>query len=249
VISMRLAIAALLVALTAQPVFAQSDPPDDYFGSLAITLEQLSEDVVNYISQREGIAVFYVLPRGWEVAEQGVDPETGEINPDMPKYIVGSRSPVIDEEEAPDLVFELNIYRHGLLEEMPEGLGEDERRQYEQDEFFNFLDVQLATNIALGLSCANPNEIYPKPYGLGSREPTYFVPIYYETEGGSMVYTFTSVTAGKVWMLKFLVKESQIENYTPLVSLIVNNCFALTDADFAAWQEYMEELQEQQGDS
>jgi len=235
----RLTVAIAAMLMLALPAYAQDDVPDDTIGSGAITVEQLQEDLEVFISGREGIVVFYVLPRGWSIAEQGIDPDTGEYIGAIPKYIVGSRSPVIDEKEAPDMVFELNIYRLGLLDDMDEGLSEEEIAAYESARFGEFLDQQLSQNITLGLDCVSQAaEIAPKPYGVGNRPPTYFVPIYYQSDGGAMIYTFTSVTAGKVWMLKFLVQEEQVENYQALVALVVNNAFAMSDEEFVAWQEH-----------
>lgn len=72
-----------------------------------------------------------------------------------------------------------------------------------------------------------------------TRPPTVFVPIFYEVppahnskSKGSVLYTFTSVVNGKVWMLKFLVAKDQIDNYGALIALILNNSFGMTKAEY-----------------
>lgn len=229
--------ALLLVPVAAQ---AQTTAPSDAIGSLVITNEQMANDVEVFITAHAGINVFYILPRGWDVGEQGVDKETGELMENVNRYVLVSRSPVVDENDVPDLVFELNIFDYGLLDGMPEGLSDEERMRYEADAFTSFLDVQLSDALNSGLHClSNPGDIVPKPYGTGTRPKTLFVPIYYETQGGAEIYTFTSAYAGKVWMLKFLVKADQVANYGGLIALILNNSFALTPEEFDEYNQDM----------
>lgn len=233
---MKTAIAFALVILLAQGAWAQTGPPEDSGGSGAISFEDLSDNIEVFATHREGIVVFFILPVGWPVAEPGVDRATGELDEELSRYTLLSRSPVVDEDEAADLVFELSIFRYGLPDEWSDGVTEEEKSELERAAFWDFLDVQMSANLEAGLHCATPTEeIKAKPYGTGTRPPTLFVPIFYEPRGGgARMYTFTSTHAGKVWMLKFLVKEDQIDNYGALIALVVNNSFAMTEAEFEA---------------
>jgi hypothetical protein len=233
---MRTAIACAIVMLLVQPAWAQDSVPEDTVGSGAITFEDLSEGLEVFATHREGIVVFFVLPVGWPVAEPGADRETGELSEELGRYTLLSRSLVADDDEAADLVFEMTVFSNALPEEWAEGTTEEEQAELEKSAFWDFLDVQMSQSLRAGLHCVTPaEEIKAKPYGTGTRPPTYFVPIFYEPQGGgARIYTFSSVYDGKVWMLKFLVKEDQIDNYGALIALITNNSFAMTEAEFEA---------------
>jgi hypothetical protein len=222
--------------LTAAPAWAQEDDPD-IMGSGVITPEQMSEDISVCITKFENIVVFYVLPRGWEGAEQGIDRETGRLDEELNRYVLLSRSPMAEDDEAPDFVFELSIYREVLPEEWDAGLSEEERSEMEESAFWDFVNMQMGVNAKAGWHCVTPqSEIKAKPYSTGTRQPTFFVPIFYEREGKVNIYTFTSITAGKIWGLKFLVKSDQIDNYGALIAYIINNAFAMPEEDFEEYQ-------------
>lgn len=222
--------------LAAGPAWAQEG--DEPYDSGLITFEDLSEDLSVCITSFEGIVVFYVLPRGWEGAEQGVDRQTGKLDEELNRYVLLSRSPMTDESEAPDLVFELSIFREVLPSEWDAGLSEDEKSEMEEAAFWEFIDAQMAVNAKAGWHCVTPlEEIKAKPYGTGTRPPTLFVPIFYEREGKVNIYTFTSITAGKVWVIKFLVKTDQVDNYGALIALILNNSFAMPEEAFEEYQQ------------
>lgn len=232
---MRIAIAIAVALACLQAAWAQEGPPEGTVGSGAITIEDLNNIEV-FATHREGIVVFFVLPPGWPVAEPGVDRETGELDESLVRYTLLSRSPVADENEVADLVFEMTIFKEALPEEWAEDLTEEEKAELEQAAFWDFLNAQLGAAINSGLKVVSDTaDIAAQPYGTGTRPATYFVPIYYETQGGgAMIYTFTSLYAGKVWMLKFLVKEEQVDNYGALIAFILNNSFAMTEAEFDA---------------
>ena len=231
----------LLAAVLLLPVAAHAQATEGgEGGSGVITIDQLDKDLEVFFTEYAGINVFYVLPRGWDVGEQGVDKETGKLMENVNRYVLVSRSPVVDENDVPDLVFELSIFDYGLFDGMPAGVSDEERATYEQESFMAFLDVQLSDALNSGLHClSDPGDIRPKPYGTGTRPPTLFVPIYYETQGAAKIYTFTSAYDGKVWMLKFLVKADQVQNYGGLIALILNNSFALTPEEFAELAEHV----------
>lgn len=223
----------LAALLLAAPAWAQEDPADGGAGVIAGP-----DNIANCITKFEGVVVFYVLPKGWEGAEQGVDRETGELDEDLQRYVLLSRSPRTDANGAPDLVFELSIYREALPSSWDADLSAAERAEMEQAAFWEFIDAQLAVNTEEGWELVTPEaSIAAKPYGTGARPSTYFVPVSYERAGRLRLYTFTTVTAGKVWSLKFLVSAEQDRNYTALISFILNNSFAMSEAQFDRYQE------------
>jgi hypothetical protein len=230
------ALAGLL--LTAVPAWAQEESTEDESaGSGLITFEDLSQNLVVCATEFEGIVVLYVLPKGWEGAEQGVDRQTGKLDEELNRYVLLSRSPMADENEAPDMVFELSIFRQGLPEDWDEGLSEDEKQEMEESAFWDFIDAQMSQALKDQWHCVTPqSEIQAKPYGTGTRAPTFFVPVFYEREGKVNIYTFTSITSGKIWMLKFLVKAEQADNYGALIALILNNTFAMPKEKFEEYQ-------------
>ena len=221
--------------LVAAPCFAQGNDgrPAGTVGSGSITVEQILQDIVQYTAERNGINVFFVLPRGWELQEEGLDKQTGELVEGVPAYMLLSRAPVADPDDPTDLVFEMLIYEQGLTENLPEDLPEEERTH--KARFRGFLDAQLSQALSRGWTVeTDVKDIVPKPYGPDDRPygQTAFVPIFYKTEEGAMLYTFTSVAWDTVWMLRFLVAKDQTDNYGALIALILDNSFALTDEQY-----------------
>jgi hypothetical protein len=236
-----LAAIALIIAVPAGAAHAQQNNGDDVppgtKGSGVITLEQMTEDLQFFRIEQEGIFVHFVLPAGWELVEEGVDPATGEVDPDIPAYVLLSRSPIHTADEPTDFIFELDIYHQGLTEDLPADLPEEERNPGVQ--LWNFLNAQMSLYLKGGLTCRTArNEIEAKPYGTTSpqRQPTFFVPLAYDTPTGAELYTFTTFTGDKVWTLKFLVAEDQIDNYGALIALILDNSFGLTEKELKEQQ-------------
>lgn len=221
--------------LAAAPAWAQDSAGES--GAGVISVPDL-DNIANCVTLFEGLAVLYVLPKGWEGAEQGVDRQTGKLDEELKRYVLLSRSPQRDDNGAPHLVFELSIYRQALPVEWDASLSAAERAEMEQAAFWEFIDAQLAVHAEQGWELDMPQDsIAAKPYGTGARPSTYFVPVHYEREGKIKLYTFTSVAAGKVWSLKFLVQAEQDENYQALIAFILNNSFAMSEAKFAEYQE------------
>jgi hypothetical protein len=246
---MRRLLFVIILALAATPALAQDkdsnkqgELPPGVVGSGAITLQQLTEDLQFLITEKYGIVVAFVLPRGWELVEQGIDPKTGKLREDLNVYSVISRAPVAKKGDPTDLIFELHIFKRGLLEDLPKNTKPEDKTEAVQ--FRNFLDEQLGINLKAGLKClTKAADINAKPYGPPTRPKTYFVPIFYEVPPppdsggkGSMLYTFTSVAGNKIWMLKFLVSKDQVDNYGALIAFVLDNALAMTK------QQYEEQL-------
>jgi hypothetical protein len=226
----------LLIALHAGAAFAQQTTGDDVppgtTGSGIITLDQMTEDLQFFRIEQQDIYVHFVLPVGWELLEEGIDPATGEVDPDIPAYVLLSRAPVHTPDEATDFIFELDIYYQGLTEDLPEDTPEDQRNPGVQ--LWDFLNSEISLYLRGGLTLRTArNQIEAKPYGTTSpqREPTFFVPLAYDTPSGAELYTFTTFTGDTVWELKFLVSEGQIDNYGALIALILDNSFGLTEQE------------------
>jgi hypothetical protein len=282
------------VLLLSSAAFAQASAQggaDDQGPSGVITLEQL-KDMQSLIAQKEGVVVNFVLPQSWEVVEEGIDPKTKKVREDLNVYSLLSRRPVADPQEPTDFIFELDIYKHGLLEGLPADVKPEEATAAAQ--FKRFLDLQMSINLKGGLKVVSkPADIVPKLYGPDTRPKTVFVPIFYKTPGGAMLYTFTSVITdtyhfstcpyfaksmvtmplkdaaalgygpcmlcqprekdgtqikvdpaatvylthsgppvSKVWQLKFLVSEDQVDNYSALISMLLYNAFGVTEGEF-----------------
>lgn len=219
---------------------AKGGEPTGSIGSGAITATQFTKDLQILMTEWQGTVINFVLPRGWELVEAGMDPKTGKLRDDLKIYSLLSHAPVAKKGDATDLLFELDIFKQGLLEDLPADTPADQRTEPAQ--FNGFLNTQITINIKAGARCVTkPQDIVAKPYGPPTRPPTMFVPIFYEvppahnSKGkGSVLYTFTSVAGGKVWMLKFLVAKDQIDNYGALIALILNNSFGLTKAEYEA---------------
>jgi hypothetical protein len=231
---LRIAVLALVggavLASTAWAAPAKSSgnsEPAGSAGSGAVTATQITKDLQFLLTEREGIVVNFVLPRGWELVEESTDPKRNI-------YALISRAPVTKKGDPTDLLFELDIYKHGLLEDLPADTPQDQRDSGVQ--LWNFLNAQITMNLKAGAKCTTkPQNIEAKPYGPPSRDPTMFVPIFYDipappkTKGkGSTLFTFTSMVGDKVWMVKFLVAKDQVDNYGALIALVLNNSFGMT---------------------
>ena len=215
--------------LLAVPALAANDKPPAKGASGAqddsgvITMEQLAKDMQYLQAEWQGIVVHYVLPKGWELQEQ-------YAKEDAKQYTVTSHSLTPDKDTPPDMIFELTVFSRGLLDDLPADASEADKTGRVQ--FRNFLDEQISINLKAGLKCkTKPADIVPKGYGPTTRPPTFFVPIQYDTPWKEKLYTFTTVTADKIWMVKFLIKENQVENYGALVALMLFNTFGMTAAE------------------
>lgn len=230
---------ALLAGLTAVAGAAadtgkqKGDLPPGTVGSGAMNLEQLTKQLQFLSAQKEGIVVNFILPKGWELVEEGVDAKTGKVREDLNVYSLLSRRPVADPKDPTDFLFELDIFKHGLLE----GAKADAKTgkmPTDADRFKDFLDTQMSINIKGGLKVTSkPADITPRAYGPDKGRPkTIFVPVFYQTPTGADLYTFTSVSGDKVWQVKFLVSKGQTENYGALIALMLDNTFGMTDAEY-----------------
>ncbi len=227
--------ALLLLATTA---FAQTSQDDrekglDHERSGVITLEQLQKDLKTHHTGFGGIVVSFVLPKGWEPIEATVNPKTLKQYEEIGIYSLVAAAPTEDENEPPDMVFELDIFEKSLLADLPPETPIEERQPVFQ--MWNFLNEQINFHIKGNLKLVTPiREIKPQPYGTSpEREPTWFTHLKFEIPDGGMLYTFTALSGDKVWMLKFYVEEGQTENYGALIALILNNTFGLTEAEFS----------------
>jgi hypothetical protein len=237
-----LVLGCLALAAPAMAQAPKDERPAGTIGSGAITIEQIKNEVVEYTAKRNGINVFFVLPRGWELQEEGLDKKTGSLVEGVPAYMLLSRAPVAKPEDPTDLIFELRIYEKGLTQDLPKDMSAEDRDQ--KARFKAFLDSQLSQALSRGWKVmTDTKDIVPKPYGPKDRPygQTAFVPIFYQTKEGAMLYTFTTVTWDSVWMMSFLVTKDQTDNYGALMALMLDNSFALTDQQFDAVQKAQQE--------
>jgi len=204
--------------------------PPGTTGSGAITLKQIMEELQYMVAEKYGIVIYYVLPKGWKVEEQGKDPKTGKLREDLNSYVLISHRPMPDPKEPTEFIYELDVYKRGLMEDPPKDLKQGDDPVAVQ--FANFLNEQLSINLKAGLKCkTNKRDIVPKLYGPKDR-PTAFVKITYEVPNGAILHTFTSVTGDKIWQLKFLIAKGQEDNYDPLIPLLLYNTFGMTKEQF-----------------
>jgi hypothetical protein len=199
-------IVVLLALLAALPAFAAPDKdkkdqkdqgvPPGTIGSGTVTLEQLTKELQFLTAQKEGIVVNFILPKNWELIEEGIDAKTGKVREDLNVYSLLSRRPVTDPKDPTPFIFELDIYKHGLTEAVKAD-PKTGQLPTTAEQFKNSLDLQMSSNIKGGLKVkSKPADIVPRVYGPGKTRPqTIFVPISYETPTGAMLYTFTSVAA------------------------------------------------------
>lgn len=213
---------------------ARAQQSQDSAGSGMITIDDFADSIEWMATSYEDIVILWILPKNWEVAEQGVDPETGELDERMGRYVLMARAPMFEDETEPDMVIELSIYRTSLHEGLPEDATKEEVAEHEEEMMLAFLDTQISEALHNGLVCLTESEDMGfLPYGTGTRPPTYFFPLKFATPNNeTMIYTFSSAYKDRVWGLRFLMKEEQVDNYLPLVALIVNNSFAMTEEEY-----------------
>lgn len=228
----------VFVALLGGAAFAQTSSKDvekdlDHDRSGVITIEQLGK-LQTFTIKVADIAVFFVLPQGWELEEPTVDRTTGKQLDKVNVYVVYSNSVGHEDQKVPDLIFELTVFLKGLDEDLPPDIPEEQRSVGYQ--FRRFLNEQISYNLKGGLDLKTPlSAIDAKPYGTSSkRAPTLFVPLKFEVPQGGELYTFSSFTGNKAWQIRFYVEENQIENYGALIALILDNAFGLTKDEFEA---------------
>ena len=221
-------LAAVMLVASSTAALAQQgqQPQQDGDSSMVITLEQMQKSLEKYRTERDGIVVHFVLPSGWELVEQGIDPETGEEIQEMGIYALLARRPVPG--DAPtDFIFEMDIYDRRLMEDLPPDLSEEERQ--EDFQFMSFLNAQISINARAGMKMTSEvRDIVPKQY----RKGMFWVPIYYESQAnGTKLLTFTTAVDRKLVMLKFLISKDAMELHRGLVSLIINNSWVITEEE------------------
>jgi hypothetical protein len=240
-------------AWAAQPKKDKSGgAPKDATGAGAISFADFTGKLDYKVTERFGIVISFILPKGWELVEGGIDPKTGKVRDDMEIYSLISRAPVAKKGDPTDFIFEMDIVKRGLLDNLPGNTPENERDSATQ--FWGFLNSQISMNLKSGMKCVTKTrDIEAKPYGPPTREPTMFVPIQYEvppppkSKGkNATLYTFTSVVGDKVWMMKFLVNKDQLDAYDDLIALMLRNSFGETQADFDARMKRIKEQQQAQ---
>lgn len=223
-ISMLLAAAALL---STGPAQAQSDTKELPQGTdrmMAITIDQMENAVEKLRTVRDGMVVHFVLPKGWELLEQGIDPKTGESIKSVGIYALLAKRPMPGDSPT-DFIFEMDIYERRLMEDLPPDLPEEERA--EDYQFMNFLNAQIAINARAGMKMTSEiRDIIPKEYRKGS----YWVPIYYESQTtGAKLITFATAVDRKLVMLKFLISKDALELHSGLVAFIINNSWVISE--------------------
>lgn len=229
----------LICAGLTSAAFAQGgdDRPKGTVGSGAITMEQMQEGLQYLIAKRYGINVNYVLPEGWEVVTREI-PGKGQT-PSV--FSTMSRRKMPNPSDPTNFIFELNIYEPNITA----GIDDKDQKRFDEavgKRFRDFLDAQLSLNIkGKNKVISKANDIVPKNYGptprngISTRPQTTMVPIHYQVPppkgkgNAAELYTFTGLTGGRIWQLKFLVNADMVKTYEPLIAIIVNNSFALTD--------------------
>ncbi|MDQ3023627.1 MAG: hypothetical protein M3R04_04455 [bacterium] len=240
VVVLSLAFIGSATAAPAKPApktVPKDDRPAGTVGSGAISYEQISSGLQFLIAQKHGIAVNYVLPKGWEVVEKiipGKDKTPGV-------FTTMSRRKMSDPSDPTDFIFELSVYEPNITASIPKNLDKKAYDDAVGKRFREFLDAQLVVNIkGKNKVISRAGDISPKAYGprndsgATTRPPTTFVPIHYQVPPpkgkgeAAELYTFTGLTGGHIWQLKFLVNQDQLKVYESLIAMIVNNTFALT---------------------
>ena len=219
--------AAVISCLFATGALAQSGTPKGSAGGGAITIEQLTKLLEPHIAEKFGIVVHFVLPKGWELVEQGVDPKSGKMVEGHNRYVLLSRRPMDDPKEPTDFIFELSIFEHPLdVGSLSKDASAEELRKALGEQLSEFLNVDMSDNLRAKFDLVSkPSDIKAKEY----RKGTYFVPIRYKSPEGSMLYTFTSFEGKTIYQLKFLVSEDMVDQHGMLIALMLRNSFALTD--------------------
>ncbi|MCB1222192.1 MAG: hypothetical protein H7A35_02745 [Planctomycetales bacterium] len=221
-----LACLAAVLMLGATPAFAQQggqNPPETGDDSMVITLKQMSENLDKFRTERDGIVVHFVLPKGWDLIEQGIDPKTGEEIKDVGMYALLARRPMPGDTPT-DFIFELDIYDRRLMEDLPADIPEEDRNESAQ--FWGFINAQIAMNARSGIKMTSEvRDINLKEY----RKDMAWVPIYYESQAnGTRLITFTTVVDRKLVVMKFLISKDMYEVHKGLVALIINNSWVIT---------------------
>jgi len=218
--------ACLLLGLPAHAQGTGKDLPEGTERSMAITIDQMQNAVEKLRTVRDGVVVHFVLPKGWDLLEQGIDPKSGETIKDVGIYALLARRPMRGDTPT-DFIFEMDIYERRLLEDLPPDLPEEERQ--EDYQFMNFLNAQIAVNARAGMKLKSEiRDIVPKEY----RKNMYWVPIYYESQStGSHLITFTTAVDRKLVVLKFLISKDALELHSGLVAFIINNSWVISEAD------------------
>ncbi|MEZ5337669.1 MAG: hypothetical protein R3F46_05335 [bacterium] len=224
---MALCVLAGSLLFGSSPALAQQGgQKDDGKNTMAITLEQMQNSVEKYRTERDGIVVHFVLPKGWDLLEQGIDPKTGEVIKDVGVYALLARRPMVGD-AATDFIFEMDIYERRLMDDLPSDIPEDERK--EDYQFMSFLNAQIAFNARAGMKMTSEiRDIVPKEY----RKGMFWVPIYYESQAtGTKLLTFTTAIDRKLVMIKFLISKDAIDLHSGLVAFIINNSWVITEAE------------------
>lgn len=217
---------SVLLLLCTTAFAQQGQQQEDGENAMVITLEQMSKDLDKFRTERDGIIVHFVLPKGWDLVEQGIDPKTGEPLEDAGVYALLARRPMPG--DAPtDFIFEMDIYERRLMEDLPADIPEEERK--EDYQFMSFLNAQISFNARAGMKMTSEiRDIVPKEY----RKGMFWVPIYYESQStGTKLLTFTTAIDRKLVMLKFLVSKDAMDLHKGLVALIVNNSWVITEEE------------------
>lgn len=226
------------LAAPAKPQKPKDDRPPGTVGSGAISYEQISAGLQYLIAAKHGIAVNYVLPKGWEVVEK-VIPGSGK-SPGV--FTTMSRRKMPDPSDPTDFIYELSIYEPNITASIPKNLSKEAYDKEVGKRFREFLDAQLVVNLkGQNKVISSASDIVPKQYGpkneagVTTRPPTTFVPIHYQVPppkgqkgDAAELYTFTGLTGGHIWQLKFLVNQDAVPTYESLIAIMVNNTFALT---------------------
>lgn len=236
-------------AATSQP---RDDRPAGTVGSGAMTMEQMKSGLQYLVAQKYGISVNYILPKGWEVVTKEL-PGNGNT-PGV--FVTSSRKKMADPNDPTDFIYELSIYQPDITAGLDPKAKDFEKQM--GDAFKSFLDSQLRVNLkAQNKVISRASDIQPKKYGpkadkngASTRPQTTFVPIHYEVPppkgkgDAAELYTFTGLTGGHIWQLRFLVNQDMNGVYEPLIALMVNNTFALTDKQQALLEKNTRAIEE-----
>ncbi|MCB1188513.1 hypothetical protein KDL29_15235 [bacterium] len=225
-LSRGLACLAAALLLGATPALAQQggqNPPENGDEGMVITLKQMSENLDKFRTERDGIVVHFVLPKGWDLVEQGIDPKTGEPIQDVGMYALLARRPMPGDTPT-DFIFEMDIFDRRLMEELPADIPEEDRNENAQ--FWGFINAQISMNARSGIKMTSEvRDINFKEY----RKNMAWVPIYYESQAnGTRLITFTTVVDRKLVVMKFLISKDMYDVHKGLVTLIINNSWVIT---------------------
>jgi hypothetical protein len=243
---MRKAVPLFVITLLAlgAPALAAQGPkdgaPPGTTGSGSISAEDLAANLNTMQARKHGLVINYVLPKGWTINEaKSIDKKTGKERADVGVYVVDSRRPMPDPKEPVDFVFELDVFKQGLTDDLPKNTTPAKRAEVRAERLWGFLNGQISLNLKNNLKLKTPKRaIEAKPYGPESRgKKTMFIPIEYEVlpnpkvkgDKGAYLFTFTSFEGETVWMLKFLVTKGAEEEHGALIALILHNAWAVTE--------------------